>query len=112
MAMLRYEFEKLTTDNLKTLIRVALELISEAAPFPDTRQIISRINEKTVAEFNHQDLQATLINLMKLVLYWDAHKDQHGHFKFVEKNIVNEMLNVNIKDIEDMALDQHFRYQP
>lgn len=98
MSMLRREFLALPINTLKILIRANLDFIHDASPFRDTRKSITAVREQIDQESEMANLQAVLINLMSIVLYWDNHHDINGLFTAAEKKTVNEMLgNISVR---------------
>lgn len=95
MAMLREEFGGLSIDDLKKLIHASLDFIDVIAPFNDTRKIITDLTAAMDSQMDKMQLQSVLVNLLKVIVYWDAHKDQAGYFKKVERAIINEMLQTD-----------------
>lgn len=93
MSELRRQFRSISPKELKILIIANLDFIRDATPFPETEEIISGIRAKVEAINEMNNLQQTLLNLMKIVQYWDTHQNQKSLFPAVEKDIVNKMLS-------------------
>ena len=76
MSELRRQFRSISQKELKILIIANLDFIRDATPFPETEEIISGIRAKVEAINEMNNLQQTLLNLMKIVQYWDTHQNQ------------------------------------
>lgn len=92
MAMLRNEFKVLFPEQLRKLVTENINFINAVAPFSETKKINADIKRKIHGVSDKVILQKTLVDLMKVVVYWDNHQGDNGLFKPVEKGIVADML--------------------
>ncbi len=93
MGMLRQEFKALTPEQLKKLIKANLDFLKDVAPFPETQKIINAFGKSIGNEGNVNNLRAGLVEVMKIVTYWDTHQAANTNlFNPVEKDIVNKKL--------------------
>lgn len=102
MAMLRQQFEALTHEQLLILIETNIQLIREAAKFPETENYLQAIEAhlRNVTLMDKKALQDLFKHLMALTKYWDNHQNSLGLFAPVEKFNVNQKLDDALTELK------------
>lgn len=92
MAFLRGQFNALKNPDLRKGITMMLELIRDAAPFPEVQAKINTAIHALQEVKSKESLRSMFTDALIMVNYYDAHMNDKNLFSPAEKNIILEQV--------------------